>query len=263
MDNLTIFHDKLNQYPVIFSLPHSGTTIPDRMKQLLQPNIFLPNTDWFLREFYDFLSELGFTVIQNNMNHYVADPNREDIAFEHSGTYQTNVVYQSNIFGTPIYAQPLTEIEIQERLTMAYYPYHRQLENLIAKKFETFKHIYLIDLHSFATYSYLDTTNIADFVIGNQQDQTSSKEERMWLTTQLEALGFTVSDNVPFKSGYINTHYGKHPDISTLQLDIRYNKYIDTREFGEEELRQFNPVLFTESQNKMKYLAQQLLKELS
>lgn len=85
----------------------------------------------------------------------------------------------------------------------------------------------------------------------------------MWLTTQLEAFDFTVSDNVPFKSGYITTHYGKHPDISALQLDIRYNKYIDTREFGEEELRQFNSVLFTESQNKMKYLAQQLLKELS
>ncbi|MFS8961997.1 N-formylglutamate amidohydrolase [Lactobacillus delbrueckii] len=47
------------------------------MADALLPTAVLANTDWFLRELYDFLPGRGFTVLENNLNRYLIDPNRD------------------------------------------------------------------------------------------------------------------------------------------------------------------------------------------
>nr|WP_172994868.1 N-formylglutamate amidohydrolase [Lactobacillus helveticus] len=46
----------MNRSPVVFDLPHSGTTIIAEMADALLPTAVLANTDWFLRELYDFFA---------------------------------------------------------------------------------------------------------------------------------------------------------------------------------------------------------------
>lgn len=92
MKPFEIYNEEKNVYPVIISLPHSGTWFPAEMRESLREEAILANTDWFLLELYQFLIKKGFTVIKNQVNRYVVDPNRES---QMTGAdYQDTVIYQ-------------------------------------------------------------------------------------------------------------------------------------------------------------------------
>ena len=55
MKPFTIYNEEKNSYPVIISLPHSGTWLPAEMRESLLEDAVLANTDWFLPELYQFL----------------------------------------------------------------------------------------------------------------------------------------------------------------------------------------------------------------
>ena len=260
MNPFTIYNEEKNHYPVIVSLPHSGTWIPRDMRSRLRPGAVLANTDWFLPELYSFLIEKGCTVIENQVNRYVVDPNRES---RMSGAdYQETVVYQQNTFGNRLYAEPLPSKVITERLANYYWPYHQALQKLIDQKTQYFSKVYLFDLHSFAEYPNNDATEPADFVIGNQEDQTASADLRELFTDSLEAEGYSVSNNHPFCGGFITRHYGQQAEIEALQLEIRYNQYIQQRSFGEEELTNYEPELFSTAQEKLEMIFETILADL-
>ncbi|WP_125568475.1 N-formylglutamate amidohydrolase [Companilactobacillus insicii] len=253
--NFDCFNPDSNEYPVIFSIPHSGTRIPEDMKLILN-QVPLTNTDWFLKELYNFIPELGFTLIQNNINRYVADPNRKSFAINDDNDYRHNVIYQRNTFGQPLYKEPLNKEQINQRITKFYQPYHDRLQQLIDHKLQDFDEIYLIDLHSFAYYPRYEMMSPADFVIGNNYDNTSSTDVRNWLTNELKRKKYTVSDNFPFTGGYITKKYGNESNIHSLQLEIRYNRYIEDREFREEEISIYNQELFDSARENLKQIVE-------
>lgn len=256
----TIYNEEKNNYPVVISLPHSGTWIPEEMRNNLRQEAILANTDWFLPELYQFLSAKGCTVIENRVNRYVVDPNRES---QMAGAdYQNTVVYQQNTFGNPLYSKPLSEKIINERLENYDWPYHHALQALIEQKKAHFVKVYLIDLHSFAEYPNRDVSIPADFVIGNQEDQTSSVDLREFLMMLLEKEGFSVSNNHPFRGGFITRQYGQQDDTEALQLEIRYKQYIENRSFGEEELTTYDPELFSAAQKRLETVFEKLLVKL-
>ncbi|WP_438733394.1 N-formylglutamate amidohydrolase [Enterococcus sp. AZ128] len=259
MSPFTIYNEGKHVYPVIISLPHSGTWIPAEMRKSLRKEAVLANTDWFLPELYRFFAANGCTVIENHVNRYVIDPNRES---QMAGDdYQDTVVYQQNTFGNSLYSEPLAPKRIKERLDSYYWPYHQTLQELIKEKRKLFSKVYLFDLHSFAEYPNDDQTAPADFVIGNQEDQTAGLDLRLGLTRALEAAGYSVSNNHPFCGGFITQHYGQQAGVEALQLEIRYNQYIDQRSFGEEELTDYDPELFLSAQTKLKNIFETCLNE--
>jgi N-formylglutamate deformylase len=52
-------------------------------------------------------------------------------------------------------------------------------------------------------------TTPADFVIGNQMDQTSSAKLRKLLTVFLKEAGYSVSNNHSFRGGFITRHFSE------------------------------------------------------
>lgn len=251
-----IYNEEKNVYPVIISLPHSGTWLPAEMRESLREEAILANTDWFLPELYQFLIRKGFTLIENRVNRYVADPNRESqMAGE---DYQNTVVYQQNTFGNPLYYEALSKEVINERLENYYWPYHHALQELIDQKKQQFAKIYLFDLHSFAEYPNNNEREPADFVLGNQADQTSSADLREKLSQLLEETGYSVSNNYPFRGGFITRYYGNQVGVEALQLEIRYNQYIEKRSFGEEELTEYDPELFYQAQKRLEAVFEKL-----
>ena len=198
---------------------------------------------------------------RNRVNRYVADPNRESqMAGE---DYQNTVVYQQNTFGNPLYYEALTKEIISERLEKYYWPYHHALQGLIDQKKQHFANVYLLDLHSFAEYPNNDEREPADFVIGNQADQTSSVDLREQLSQLLEDAGYSVSNNHPFRGVFITRHYSEQSGIEAAQLEIRYNQYIGKRSFGEEELTEYDPELFYRAQEQLEQVFEKLYAELS
>ncbi|URZ86542.1 N-formylglutamate amidohydrolase [Floricoccus penangensis] len=252
--NYRIYNAENHDYPIIFSLPHSGVDISENMRKNLREDAILSNTDWFLRELYSFLhDDMNQTLIENNLNRYLVDPNRSPQAIGNGNSYMDNVIYKENTFGKPLYKEKLSKDDIDNRISCYYYPYHQALEKLLKDKIDKFGKVFLIDLHSFALYPKYEELDTCDFVLGNDSDKTSSKDFRLMITSMLEDSSFSVSNNFPFSGGYITKHYGSEKNIESLQIEIRYSTYIGDREFGEEELDSsiIDKDTFNETKNKL------------
>ena len=96
MENLTLYNEKVHSYPIIINIPHSGTFVPDEIRTLMKDNIILPNSDWFLPELYDFMIDMGITIIASNINRYVIDLNRNP-KNKLGESYKDNLVYTRTI----------------------------------------------------------------------------------------------------------------------------------------------------------------------
>lgn len=258
-----VLNEDCHQYPLVVSIPHSGTYLPAEMQKKLLPDAVIANVDWFLRELYHFLISLNVSVIQNNVCRYVVDPNRAVDQQDVSGSYLENVIYQKNTFGHPLYREPLDKKTQQARVHQFYLPYHQQLAEMLAAKTARFDKVLLLDLHSFAEYpENPEQQKTADVVLGNTWDQSSDKKVKDYFSTALTAVGYSVSDNYPFNGGFITRHYGKNAKVEALQLEIRYHHYIEDRYYGEEYVTEYQPEPFYQTQQMLKELFQKLLTDI-
>ena len=71
------FDFKQGSIPLLVSMPHVGTDIPDDIAARLTPCAGArADTDWHLKELYGFLGEMGASVISARWSRYVIDLNR-------------------------------------------------------------------------------------------------------------------------------------------------------------------------------------------
>lgn len=252
-----VYNKESSTYPLVISLPHSGQAIPEQVRRRMLPKVVLPNMDWFLPELYAFFIPMGVTVLKNNISRYVADPNRNP-EITGNGKYSQTIVYQKTTWNRPMYETPLRLREIAERIQNYYLPYHKALKELLEQKLERFGKAYLLDLHSFASFSDDVEENI---VLSNNCFQTSSKGYFYLIKQQLQQSGFSVSENRPFKGGYITKYYGTvfGEKVESVQLELRYHQYIDDRYFGEEELCEWKEPVFASARERLSRAFQEIL----
>ena len=62
MNSVEIWNSNKNTLPLIVSIPHSGTYIPQIMKENLVDNLILANMDWYLPNLYSFLKDIKITT---------------------------------------------------------------------------------------------------------------------------------------------------------------------------------------------------------
>ena len=242
---IDVINDDNNELPFVISIPHSGLYLTKNMNDNMNDDVILANSDWYLSELYSFLKELGFTVVINNINRYVIDPNRE-LSFENKDNYSKSLIYMKTTFLKDIYKNSPTEEEIYYRIDNFYQKYHNELQKQINKKLKYFDKVFLIDLHSFGK-------NIeADIVLGNDNNKTMSKELFNKFKECFTNNGFIVSDNIPYKGGYIVRKYGAYENCESIQIELSYKSYIENREFIEEELPKINQHLMSDCQKKLK-----------
>ena len=71
------FHLERRDRPIVISIPHLGTVIPEALQpRYTSEAMTLQDTDWHLDRLYDFAGRLGATVISAKMSRYVIDVNR-------------------------------------------------------------------------------------------------------------------------------------------------------------------------------------------
>ncbi|MBO5349329.1 MAG: N-formylglutamate amidohydrolase [Clostridia bacterium] len=243
---LQLINENNHSYPFIISIPHSGTLISKNMNENLIENVILTNTDWYLPKLYEFLKDMGFTVIINQTSRYMIDPNRSINDKTSDSLYNKSLIYTKTTFNKDIYQKALSQNEIEERINNYYIPYHKELEKALKEKLKYFDKVYLLDLHSFGK-------NVgADIVLGNNNGSTTSNDFFELVKNNLEECGFKVNDNTPYKGGFITRNYKeKLSNCETLQIELWYQAYIDNREFLEEYEPNINEQIFQNAQNKM------------
>lgn len=254
MKQIEIWNNSKNTIPLIVSIPHSGTYIPQTMQEELVDNVVFANMDWYLPNLYSFLKDLEITTIINNVSRYVIDPNREITDCDNT-SYTHNYVYTKTTFNNRMYKKDLENNEISNRIAQYYTPYHETLEKLINDKLSHFNKIYLIDLHSFGT----DIDE--NIVLGNRNGHTLNKKFTMFIKNALEKFDFKVGLNNPYSGGYIIRRHANNK-VEALQLELSYKNYIDNRTFTNEEFPQINKTLFIETQEKLKSFFEKMINNL-
>ena len=153
--------------PVVACLPHGGRTYPDELTSALAVRPEVLWSDWLTRELYEFLPELGITMVATGYSRFVADVNRDPGGEQHGG-FWTSAVAARMPNGRAIYSRPLTPGEIGHRIRLAHEPFHLAIEQAIRGLLASFPRVLLLDLHSFGTG--LD----GDVILGDRHGTTAS-----------------------------------------------------------------------------------------
>ncbi|MEM7433254.1 MAG: N-formylglutamate amidohydrolase, partial [Pseudomonadota bacterium] len=91
--------------PLIVSIPHDGWQIPnDILQDMTGVGRGIPDTDWHVKELYDFVRDMGATLIAANYSRYVVDLNRApDDAALYEGQLSTGLCPKQTFAGDDIY----------------------------------------------------------------------------------------------------------------------------------------------------------------
>jgi len=218
--------------PLVVSMPHVGTFVPHSVgRQLADCAARRPDTDWHLPRLYDFLPELGATVIQATHSRYVVDLNRPpDGSNLYPGRDTPRLCPVDTFQSEPLYpAGEPDEAEIGRRVEGVWRPYHRRLATEIARVRAEHGVVLLWDAHSIVSVApRLFEGRLADFNLGTADGASCDRGLADALAVALTRhSGYTSVLNGRFKGGYITRHYGSPAQgVHAVQMEMAEATYM-------------------------------------
>lgn len=231
--------------PLLISLPHDGSFLPDDLVQRLQLSARrVPDTDWHVSRLYGPLAQtLGASVIKPVASRYVVDLNRPaDGHALYPGRRETGLVPTIGFDGEPLYleGQEPDADEIRQRIDIWWRPYHQALAAELARLKAEHGRVVLWDGHSIRSHvPMLFEGRLPDFNLGTADGASCGADLQWSLTNVLEAqdrYDFVV--NGRFKGGHITRHYGRPADsVQAVQLELAQCQYMDEESFDWDEAK--------------------------
>ncbi len=225
--------------PLLVSLPHDGTALPDDIAARLTPEARrVPDTDWHVARLYAFARELGASVLVPRYSRYVIDLNRsEDDVSLYPGQNTTGLCPVVRFSGDPVYlpGQAPEEDEVRARVDAYWRPYHAALREELERLRTAHGRVVLWEGHSIrGELPFLFEGRLPDLNLGTAADASCSPRLQTRLETALSAQrDYDSVVNGRFKGGYITRHYGDPArGIDAVQLEISQRIYMDEDSFA-------------------------------
>ena len=216
--------------PLIVSVPHAGTDIPDDVIGLLSPSRARHDTDFHVDRLYAFASGLGATVLRTRISRTVIDVNRDPSgASLYPGQATTGLCPETTFDGSPLYesGQVPGDDEIARRRSRYFDPYHDALAAQIARLRALHRAIVVYDAHSIRSrVPRLFEGELPLFNIGSFDGASCARA----LTDRIASLCPPGSHvvNGRFRGGWITRHYGDpgkwHPRRPDGTRDARVSR---------------------------------------
>lgn len=228
--------DPKDPVPVLLHLPHSGTYIPPKIYDTLQPDKRdqLDETDWFLDQLYDFASALGITVVRANYHRWVADLNRDPSgnSLYNDGRVITEIVPLTDFNGEYLYINPPSDLMKTERVANFHTAYFKQLEGKISSLRNRFNRILIWDGHSIRRQvPGIQAAPFPDLILGTNDFQTCRQDWYETIRNTISESEYQLTENIPFKGGHITRNlYNEEQNIHTVQLEMSKDLYMDDSE---------------------------------
>lgn len=224
--------------PLLISLPHDGTDIPDAIAaRMTDAARRTPDTDWHVGRLYDFARALGASLIKPRFSRYVVDLNRPaDGHAMYPGRQETGLVSTVLFSGEPMYRQGvvIADDEVAERVATYWQPYHRALQAELARIKAAHGRAVLWEGHSIrAQVPMLFQGRLPDLNLGTNAGASCDDALATRLVAVLEAQGdYSHVRDARFKGGYITRHYGRPAEgIDAVQLEMVQATYMDEARF--------------------------------
>ena len=231
--------------PLLVSLPHDGSAIPDALKARMTPAArAAPDTDWHVSRLYAFARDLGASILVPAYSRYVIDLNRgEDDTSLYPGQNTTGLVPLLRFTGEPVYlpgAEPDAG-EVAARVERYWRPYHQALRGELDRLRALHARVVLWEGHSIrgSGLPFLFEGRLPDLNLGTATGASCTPA----LQARLEAVlaGQTDYDwvaNGRFKGGHITRYYGApERGVDAVQLELSQRTYMDEGSFAYDEAR--------------------------
>jgi N-formylglutamate deformylase len=219
--------------PLLVSMPHIGTHIPPELQAQYVPRaLAMEDTDWHLERLYDFVPQLGASVLCAKVSRYVIDQNRPpDDAPMYPGASNTELCPTRFFTGEPLYQDGCAPdaSERARRRTQYWQPYHQALQAELERITAIHGYALLWDAHSIRSQiPWLFDGVLPDLNIGTASGQSANPSIAQAL--QEVCAGAPQTSHVlngRFKGGYITRHYGapaRH--VHAVQLEKCQSLYM-------------------------------------
>jgi N-formylglutamate deformylase len=216
--------------PLIVSIPHAGTIIPDEISGLISLDLARRDADHHVDRLYAFAADLNATIIHSRISRTVIDLNRDPSGQTlYPGQATTGLCPVTTFDGEPLYVlgfEPGT-VEIERRRDAYFAPYHAAIAAQIKRLRALYPTIILYDAHSIRSHApRLFDGELPQFNIGSYDGVSCD-------TALTDAIAANcVSDshvvNGRFKGGWITRHYGKPArGINAVQMELAIRGYAD------------------------------------
>ena len=238
--------------PLLVSMPHVGTRLPKGLHaRLSEACALLGDTDWHLPRLYDFVRDLGASVIVARYTRFTVDLNRPPDDAPLYTTATTGLHPETLFDGRSAFraGQQLSADERARFLEGLWRPYHHRIAVELASLRERHGHAVLFDAHSIAgEIPRLFDGVLPDFNIGTADGRSADAA----LTDRLAAVvaaapQYRSAVNGRFKGGYITRHYGDPAQgIHAVQLELAQRTYMHESppyDYVPEKAEEVRPVL--------------------
>jgi len=219
--------------PLLVSLPHVGTQLPDDQKaRYVDRALQFEDTDWHLERLYDFVRAMGASLLVPRYSRYLIDLNRPpENAPMYPGANNTELVPTRFFTGDVLYheGQAPDAAEVQRRLSQHWRPYHDALNDELNRLRAAHGHVVLFDGHSIKSQlPWLFKGTLWDLNLGTADGRSCAPALRLGLAAVLTAQQrFTHIVDGRFKGGYITRHYGRpEQHIHAVQLEMCWRCYM-------------------------------------
>lgn len=221
----------LGDAPLLVSVPHSGTWLPEALRAQLRPEASgLPDTDWHVDRLYDFVPGLGASLLVAHPSRFVVDLNRpEDDTPLYPGQAGTGLIPTELFGGQPIWTTPPTAADRDDRVTRWWRPYHSALTTELQRLKARHGFAILWDAHSIrSTVPRLFDGRLPDLNLGTADGRACAPSLRTRAADGLAAGPWSTVVDGRFKGGHITRSHGRPADhIHALQLEMAWSVYLD------------------------------------
>lgn len=219
--------------PLIVTMPHAGTVIPPELEErLASPWLARKDADWWIDRLYDFVGELGATVVRTGLSRTAIDVNRDPSGLSlYPGQATTELCPTTTFDGEPLYrpGQAPAEAEIGERRALWFDPYHQAVADQVRRLVAVHGAVVLYDAHAIRSrIPRLFEGLLPQFNIGTNRGSTCAPALMDAVARACNATGLSMVVDGRFKGGWTVRHYG-HPEagVHAVQMELACRGYMD------------------------------------
>lgn len=229
----TLLDVRRGRGPLIVSIPHVGTHIPDELRDRFTPEALTRvDTDWHLDRLYAFAERLDATIICARVSRYVVDLNRPATGESlYPGMITTSLCPSETFRGEPLYPPGCEpgDAEVAQRVEAYWRPYHAALQEEIARARAAHPNVLLWDAHSIASLlPRLFAGKLPDLNFGTSDGDSCGDQVIAAAVDAARRSSLTWVLNGRFKGGFITRKYGNPANgVHAIQLEMCQSLYMD------------------------------------